>query len=373
MAGIYIHIPFCKSKCVYCDFYSEACGGERYADFVSAVKKELLTGKGYVGEVPVRTVYFGGGTPSLMPPESIQDIINAIGDIWDCRSVEEITLEANPDDLSEGYLARLARTGVNRLSIGIQSFSERNLLFMRRRHNSSQSIKAVKDAKKSGFSNITVDLIYGIPGMGVSELKEDLQQALDLDVEHISAYHLTVEDNTGLGEMLRAGRFLPVGEKESEEQYSVLHETLTAVGFEHYEISNFAKSGFRALHNSSYWSGEHYLGVGPSAHSYNGVTRRKCVSRLAEYIDGKVMYETEELTPEDRYNEYIMTSLRRLEGINGEELLRRFGQRAFARFETASGRFLEQGLLAYGSGCYSIPPGKFLLSDHIISELFVVK
>lgn len=376
MAGIYIHIPFCKSKCVYCDFYSVVCDAGIHSDFISALQNELISEKKYLGDVAVRTIYFGGGTPSLCSPEQIQNIIDTIKKNWDCSSLGEVTIEANPDDLSESYIEKLVRTDVNRISIGVQSFSDWNLQAMNRRHTSFQAIKAVKDVKKSGFNNVTIDLIYGIPGVSSNQWRDDLQQALELGVEHISAYHLTVEEDTGLGRMAREGKFFPVPEEVSEEQYSILHEVLTSGGFEHYEISNFAKPGFRAMHNSSYWNGEYYLGVGPSAHSYNGTTRRRCGCTISEYITcgGKgIEYEREELTPEDRYNEYIMVSLRRMEGLDEKELKKRFKGELYDFFISSVREFLNKELVLYENGYYHIPPEKFLLSDNIISGLFKVE
>lgn len=380
MHGVYIHIPFCKTKCLYCDFYSigtaDCLDPAVREKFIRALKNEIDGNRNYIGAGPVGTIYIGGGTPSLLSPDGIQEIIDAVKNSWDCSGLKEITLEANPDDLSEGYLKGLVATDVSRLSIGVQSFSDRNLRFMNRRHNAQQSVRAVGNAQEAGFGNITIDLIYGVPGMGDEEWGWELERAVSLGVQHISAYHLTVEENTPLGGMLRRGEFFPVEEEASETQYRILREVLEAAGFEHYEISNFAREGFQAVHNSSYWDGGHYLGLGPSAHSYNGAARRKCGYSLTEYLESEgkgIGYEMEILTEQDKYNEYVMTSLRKTKGLNYEELSGNFGEPYCNIFKTSAGVLVERGLLSYENGYYRIPAGRFMLADNIISGLFVLE
>lgn len=370
MAGIYIHIPFCKRKCHYCDFYS-CTALERRGELLAALKRELTAQRDYLGDEPLHTIYFGGGTPSVYAPADIQSLIDHIGSLWDCSQVGEVTMEANPDDLTAEYLGALAATDVNRLSIGIQSFADRDLRLMNRRHTAASAIEAVRNAQQAGFDNITIDLIYGIPGMSDEEWQANIRQALALGVQHISAYHLTIEEGTEFGRRKARGELSPIGEESSERQYATLHTMLTEAGFEHYEISNFALPDRRAAHNSSYWTGSKYLGIGPSAHSYDGVSRRWVAASLDDYIAGGELYETESLTPRDRYNEHIMTSLRRAEGVDLAILRAEFGERAADEFASAAEKFVCNGSLKLAEGRYFIPAEYFLVSDAIISELFL--
>ncbi len=371
MAGIYIHIPFCASKCGYCDFYS--CTRLELRDAVLAeIGRELEAERGFLGNAPLRTIYFGGGTPSVCTPEQLQEVIDRVRGLWDCSGVEEITVEANPDDLTPEWLHALAATDVNRLSIGVQSFIDRDLRLMNRRHTARAAIDAVGEAQRAGFGNITVDLIYGIPGMSLAEWWANIETALGLGVQHISAYHLTIEDTTPFGRQAAAGQLTPIDERASEEQYLLLHAMLTAAGFEHYEISNFARPGFRALHNSSYWTGEPYLGAGPSAHSFDGRVRRNSPPSVDAYLaDRAGGYITETLTAADRYNEFVMTSLRTAEGIDMREMERRFGAERATEFEISAQPHLASGLLIRQGYRWFIPPEKYLVSDAVISELFL--
>lgn len=371
MAGVYIHIPFCTRKCGYCDFYS--CTRLELRDAVlKEIGRELEAEHGFIGDAPVRTIYFGGGTPSLCTPAQLQELIDLVRRLWDCSEVGEITVEANPDDLTPEWLHALAATDVNRLSIGIQSFIDRDLRFMNRRHTAHTAVDAVQEAQRAGFGNITVDLIYGIPGMSLAEWRSNIESVLGLGVQHISAYHLTIEEGTPLGRQAAAGLLSPVDERVSEEQYLLLHRMLTAAEFEHYEISNFALPGFRARHNCSYWTGEPYLGVGPSAHSYNGRMRRSCAPSVETYLaDRSSAYTAETLTDTDRYNEFVMTSLRTAEGIDIHDMERRFGPERASEFEKSARRHLESGLLARRGNHWLIQPEKYLVSDIVISDLFV--
>lgn len=374
MAGIYIHIPFCRSKCIYCDFYSiTECSQQQ--ELLESIKRELKSERQFLGSAPIETIYFGGGTPSLYKPSELEGVIETIETLWGLGQIKEITIELNPDDISEHYLEQLKETRVNRLSIGVQSFVERDLRFMRRRHSAEGAERAIGLAKEAGYENITLDLIFGIPGMSMEEWKNNLERAIALGVNHISAYHLTVEGTTPLVTMVERGEVSQVEEEQSEEQFGLLHKMLREAGYEHYEISNFAKPGWRAVHNSSYWSGAPYLGVGPSAHSYDGESiRRGVVPSVECYIEGvgtKDIYDTEYLTPRDLYNEFVMVSLRTAAGVDLSVLESRFGLQALERFKRESQQFLESGVLRDIEGSYRIPPCKFLISDSVIAALFI--
>lgn len=371
MAGIYIHIPFCKSKCSYCDFYS-CTSTETIGRFVETLLCEIRCRKDYLSGETVRTIYFGGGTPSLLSIGQIRAILETINDVF-APQPEEITFEANPDDLSPEYLAMLAQTPINRLSIGIQSFDDFQLRFMNRRHTAAQAVRAVKHAQKAGFDNISADLIFGIPGMEDSTWEANIDRMLSLDIQHISAYHLTIEEGTRFGQMAAAGEISPVPDETSERQYAILCEKLDNAGFEHYEISNFALPGHRALHNSSYWRGEPYLGIGPSAHSYDGHQRDVCTADTPTYIKSipsPDIFETETLTQQDVQNEYIMVRLRCSEGIDIDDFRHKFGEKSLEKLHFEAKKFIQSGLLEIKSGHIYVPTNRFLLSDRIICELF---
>lgn len=371
VAGIYIHIPFCKSKCSYCDFYS-CTSTEMIGGFVDALLREMRDRRNYLAGEPVRTIYFGGGTPSLLSIGQIRSILDEIYDVL-APNPEEITLEANPDDLSPEYLTALAQTPINRLSIGIQSFDDAHLKFMNRRHTATQAENAVRNAQAAGFRNISADLIFGIPGMDDDTWEENIDKMLSLDIQHISAYHLTIEEGTRFGRLAAAGRLTPVPDDASERQYAILCEKLGKAGFEHYEISNFAIPGHRARHNGSYWKGEPYLGLGPSAHSYDGRRRDVCTADTPAYINSspsREMFETETLTRRDMQNEYVMVRLRCAEGIDIAEFGHKFGKEKLKELQIEAQKFIENGLLEIKKGYIYVPTKRFLLSDRVISELF---
>jgi len=404
MAGLYVHIPFCGQRCAYCDFYKSTDGG-RIEAFLAALGREMelrrdrfgvgaddgadtddgAGGDDGAGAGPrLDTIYIGGGTPSVLSPERLQGVLDRAAELWDCSRLREVTVEANPEDLSDDYLARLADTRFDRLSVGIQSFDDDLLRLMNRRHSAQRAVEAIKSAQRAGFGNITIDLIYGIPGMTHEQWERTLDQAVALGVQHISAYHLTIEPGTAFGK--RAARdernpspaaFRPVAEAESERQFELLRQKLTAAGMEHYEISNFALPGRRAVHNGAYWSGAAYWGVGPSAHSFDGARRREWVTAdLERYIavlsDGEAnpataLYDGETLTDADVRNERVMTALRTADGIAEDELPNGAANGDRARQVE---KLLADGLLARRGGRVAIPPAKFLLSDYIIASLF---
>ena len=368
MAGIYFHIPFCKRVCAYCDFYKSVDLG-RMDDLAAAMHRELDARREYLSGEAVRTRYFGGGTPSLCRPETIAELLRHAGELFDCSAAEETTLEANPDDLAPEYLAALRRAGVDRLSIGVQSFDDACLKLMNRRHTAAQAIQAIRSAQAEGYENITVDLIFGVPGFGGDALRRSLDTALGLGVQHISAYHLTVEPGTAFGRRAARGQFAPVDETVSEAEYALVHETLTGAGFEHYEVSNYALPGFRARHNAAYWHGVQYLGIGPAAHSFDGRERHWNVGSVERYIDGAAA-EAEILTDRDRFNEYVMTRLRTAEGIAAGEVEKRFGAERAARMMRDAQPWLESGTLVAAQGRLAIPPARMLVSDAVIETFF---
>ncbi len=329
MAGIYIHIPICKSRCIYCDFYSTTAT-DKQQDLTNALIREMELRKDYLCGQTVNTIYFGGGTPSVMRKEYVSSIIDSIRSRFPVSKKAEITLEANPDDLEKAYLQALRTIGINRLSIGIQSFDDHILQFINRRHNAQQAISAITNAQAAGFDNISIDLIYGFPGQTTEMWRQELTTALKLHVQHMSAYGLTYEEGTVLQQKAAAGMIEPATDEQMNRMYDLLVETLQTAGYEQYEVSNFALQGCRSAHNSAYWNGTPYLGLGPAAHSFNRVSRQWNISSLDGYIKAmqrhENYYEQELLSTKNRYNEQVMLSLRTATGINLQQLEIRFGK-----------------------------------------------
>ncbi|MDR2912095.1 MAG: radical SAM family heme chaperone HemW [Alistipes sp.] len=376
MAGLYIHIPLCKSRCAYCDFY-KSTAAERAEEVVGALKREMAARREFLPEGRLDTIYLGGGTPSLLSPEQLRGLLGRAAELWDCSELREVTMEANPEDLTDEYIAGLAGTGFDRLSIGVQSFDDGLLRMMNRRHDAARAKDAVKAAQRAGFDNITIDLIFGIPEMTAAQWERSLDEAIDLGVQHISAYHLTIEPGTAFGQ--RGLR--PIDEAESERQYETLRRRLGDAGFEHYEISNFALPGRRAVHNSAYWSGEPYLGIGPSAHSFDGARRREwVVADIGEYlagVGGGDIYDGETLSDRELFNERVMTALRTAAGLDLGAMEERFGRERVLALAGRAERFLGDGLLVRGGGSatrggdsFRVPAERFLMSDFVIGELF---
>ena len=371
MAGIYIHIPFCRQKCRYCDFYSVASEGLRIP-VLKALRRELELRRDEIRE-PVRTLYFGGGTPTVYSPEEIQALIRSVRSFYTVNTFDEITVEANPDDLTDDYLFRLKNTQVDRLSIGIQSFHDVHLQGFNRRHTAQQAYDAVLRAKVHGFENITVDLIYGVPGMTDLEWEQDLRKFIELDVPHLSAYHLTIEPRTMFGKWAQQGKITAVSDETSQRHYEMLERLTTEAGYGHYEISNFARPGMESRHNSSYWDGTPYLGIGPAAHSFDGRIRRWNTSNNTEYLKGLESgnyFETEHLSDNDRFNEKLMTGLRTAKGVFWEQLRQEFDPEKIMYLEKAVRKFVRSGLLVDDGQSIRIPSVYFLLSDSIIADLF---
>ena len=373
MAGIYIHIPFCKQACHYCDFHFSTLLQNK-SSFLNALKKEITLRKKYLENEMISTIYFGGGTPSLLSKIELMDIFDTLNQHFMIHPEAEITLEANPDDLTELKINELKDTPINRLSIGIQSFYDEDLKLMNRAHSSDEALKAVKLALSNGFENITIDLIYGIPTLTHHNWRNNLQIAFALNIKHISAYCLTVEPKTVLAQQVKIGSVKNVDEQHSSEQFEIMLDAMHSNDFVQYEISNFCKDGAYSKHNSSYWLKEKYLGLGPSAHSFNGSSRQWNISNNALYIQsldkGELNFEKEELTINQCYNEYILTSLRTIWGIDLDYLERAFGSGYLSFFIAEVQPYIQSGhVLNEEKKIYLSDKGK-LIADKISSDLF---
>lgn len=323
MAGIYVHIPFCKSRCIYCGFFSTTQLSQR-DDYVNCVCKELADRRDYLNGEPIDTIYFGGGTPSLLDVNHLKRIFDTIYNYYNVRACAEITLEGNPDDLTPDFLKSIQTLGFNRLSMGVQSFVDSRLEFIQRRHSSRQALEALSNAVQAGFGNISIDLMFGFPDQTLDEWSRDVDTALSLPVQHISAYSLMYEEGTLMSRMLENGEIEEIDESLSLEMYKCLVMKLREKGFEHYEISNFCLPGYHSRHNSSYWHGIPYLGVGAGAHSYDAISRQYNVESLAAYLSGAAP-QTEVLSSDERYNEFVFTGLRTSQGLSLTELETVFG------------------------------------------------
>lgn len=377
MAGIYIHIPFCRSRCSYCDFYKSTNIAIK-SDFIDSLKKEIFFRRSFLEHSLVRSLYFGGGTPSVLTVAEFGDVLTELKMFFDFSTLEEFTVELNPDDVTLDYLKGLARLGVNRVSYGVQSFHDHYLRMVCRRHDSAQALEAVRLTKLAGIENISIDLIYGLPGLTIEEWCHDVDLFLSLNVPHLSAYHLIFEEGTLMTSQLNKGLIVEATEDESKEQFLLLRNNLLKNGFEHYEISNFSKPQKYSKHNSSYWSGELYLGLGPSAHSFDGKKRYWNVSNVESYIeyldkgDG-VFFECEELTDKDIYNELVMLGLRTQKGISRKDMFDKvslFYQNYFLKMIQPK---IDGGEICFDGLRYFIPDDLFLISDKIISDLFYVE
>lgn len=372
MAGIYIHIPFCKQACYYCDFHFST-SLKKKDEMIVAILDELLMRRSEVGEEPIETIYFGGGTPSLLEVSELNRILAFIADHFEVIENPEITLEANPDDLSADALQKLAQTRINRLSIGIQSFYEADLKMMNRAHNADEALNCLVEATKY-FKNISIDLIYGIPGMTEARWLQNIETVLSLGIPHISSYALTVEPKTALYKMIQTGSIPKPDDGMAHQHFLLLMDRLKEAGFIHYELSNFGKEGYFSQNNSAYWLGKKYLGVGPSAHSFDGHSRSWNISNNSLYIKGiqtKVLpIEREVLSEADRYNEYVMTGLRTIWGVDLARVENDFGVRFRSYIVAQSERFIADGLMSNDVGILTITnKGKFL-SDGIAADLF---
>lgn len=370
---MYIHIPFCKQACHYCDFHFST-SLKKKGELVEAICREIELRKTEF-TTPLQTIYFGGGTPSLLTEAELNLIFDTIYSNFQVAEKAEITLEANPDDLSEEKIKELAKTKINRLSIGVQSFFEEDLQLMNRAHNAKEAVESIELAKKK-FDNISIDLIYGIPGMSNEHWKKNLQTALNLNVPHISSYALTVEPKTALAKFIKTGKIKPVDDEVAKQHFEILVETLTKAGFEHYEFSNYGKPGYFSQNNMAYWKGENYVGIGPAAHSFNGKQRSWNIANNSKYIqaiqNNELPSESEMLSETDKYNEMVMTRLRIREGIPLREIAENFGEEKKAYLLAQAELHLKQELLFLENGCLKVTQkGKFL-SDGIAADLFYV-
>lgn len=373
MAGIYIHIPFCKQKCSYCDFHFSTTYASYRERMLNCIARELELRQPEMTGQSVASIYFGGGTPSLLSGGEISRLIEQVRRHNSVESDCEITLEANPDDFDETSTHEWRSAGVNRLSIGIQSFDEQDLRWMNRAHQASDSKKAVLQAQKAGFNNISIDLIYGLPDMDEKRWKKQLQQALDLQIQHISAYCLTVEEKTALHRAVQQKKLQPADPEMQSTHFEMMTHTLEKGGFVQYEVSNFGRQDFFSRHNSSYWQGKPYLGIGPSAHSYDLQNRSWNISNNARYMDaidsGNLALEIEKLTEKDQFNELLLTGLRTIWGVSLDELdaLVALGP----EFQIKTDDLLKNGLASLQNKRLVLSKKGLLLADGIASDLFM--
>ncbi len=377
MAGLYIHIPFCSSKCRYCDFFSRVVNNEdSKSAYVAALCKEIELQKNYLGTKNINSVYFGGGTPSLLSIKQLNDIFTAIFKYFNLSENNEITLETNPEDLTKDFLHDLKKfTPVNRLSIGLQSFTDEELQFMNRKHSANTSLQAIKNAKSAGFSNITGDLIFALPNQTLDTWKYNLETFFSLDIPHLSAYNLTIEEDTVFGLWKRKNKIKEVKDDLSLKMYEILIETAKKNDFFHYEISNFAKKGYIAKHNFSYWTGEKYLGIGASAHSFNRNSRQWNIANINKYIEkihkNIIPAEKEILTDNDKFNELIITGLRTYKGININKL-KAYNSVYYNQISSIIKKYIDDNFLQKTDNHLILTKqGKFI-SDAIMSELLII-
>ena len=375
MAGIYIHIPFCKKKCTYCDFYT-VVAPNFIPTLVDSIVKELHFRKEYLKNEAISTIYFGGGTPSILKLEEFQQIFNTIFELFSVKDDAEITFEANPDDLTPQYLASVRTLPFNRISIGIQSFDDEDLKRINRRHTGNEAIEAVKNAQQAGFDNLSIDLIYGLPFQTLEAWEQQLDIGLSLDVQHISSYGLTYEEGTALWKQREKGKVTNVDDETMNAMYLLLLEKVKQKGFEAYEVSNFALPNRRSRHNTSYWKQEPYLGIGPSAHSYDLNSRQWNVSSIKDYIKAletnTEFFEGEELTLNDRYNDFVMVSLRTSDGLDKAVMETEFGTE-LAEYCLSNARpFIETGKVADVDGKLSLTPDGIMISNLILIQLMKV-
>lgn len=382
MAGIYIHVPFCKSKCAYCNFFSLA-SEKKVIDFVDALKREIMTRKDYLHDEKVETIYFGGGTPSLLPINYVEEILALLHKNFNITSCPEITLEVNPDTVEKNQLFQLKKLGVNRMSVGIQSFHDDDLKYLGRRHDSKHALQIIDDLKNVDFEKLTLDLIYGIPTLTEEKWNKNLDIFFSTGISHLSAYALTVEPKTILGQKIEKGILQDVDEEATIRHYEILIERTKENAFEHYEISNFAKEGCRSQHNSIYWNDIKYLGLGPSAHSYDGDSRQWNVANLTQYIDtdfdtdfdagtdSGLYFEKEILTKDDKFNEYVMTSLRTSWGCNIKKITSDYGISYANHFLKNIKQYLDSGVMINREDNFILTDKGMLLADGIASEIFV--
>ena len=375
MAGIYIHIPFCRQKCYYCDFY-KTVNTSLTGRFIDVLSKEINLRKNFSEGETIETIYFGGGTPSVLTEQELTQILQILHHEFEIVPDAEITFEANPDDLKTDYLERLFHSGINRLSIGIQSFQYTHLKRMNRRHTAQQAVQSVENAVKAGFRNISIDLIYGLPELTTKEWQNSLDQVFQLPVDHLSAYHLTYHEGTPFYTWLKKGTLKETGETESTRQFNILVDRAEAAGFEQYEISNFSKNEMYSKHNTAYWTGKKYLGLGPSAHSFNGVSRQWNFSHLESYLkayeQGKPFFGEEILTEKEKFNEYILTRLRTKWGVSVVFMEEEFGREKVSHFLKNIEKYEKAGWVSRKNEIFLLSRKGLFVSDDILAQLMII-
>ena len=375
MSGIYIHIPFCKKACFYCDFHFTVSFKIK-EKIITAICQELTTRKDFFDpKETINSIYFGGGTPSVLSIKEIDEILGAVYSHYNVEKNAEITFECNPDDLTQDYLRELKFVGINRLSIGVQSFNDEHLKWMNRSHDASQSKKSIEYAAEAGFNNITLDLIYGLPQLSNKEWSANLNEALSLPINHLSAYSLTMEENTPYIKLVNQGKYKKPSDVISSSHYQILVQQTTDLGWEHYEVSSFCKPGNYSKHNSSYWSGNKYIGVGPSAHSYDGNSRHWNVSNNKSYLEcistKKRYFESEELTVSNQVNEYLLTVLRTKWGVDVELLSNKYDYNIMSLFEKDIKYWISLNWMEMKDSNMKLTNKGMLFADHISSILFL--
>lgn len=374
MAGIYIHIPFCKKICSYCDFYHVMAQSDN-KQYINALNHEARLRGNYLGTQSVSTIYIGGGTPSVLQADEIKSILDNIVENFKIDKNPEVTIEVNPDDISDEFLEGLKKTMVNRISVGIQSWRDQDLSLMNRRHTASAAAMALEKIFNAAYENVTIDLMYGIPGMKTADWASNLDISFSYGIKHLSAYHLTIEEGTMLNRMKQKGMLTEIDEDESTAQFQLLIEKAEAAGFIQYEISNFSLPGFLSIHNSNYWKQVSYLGLGPSAHSFNGYSRQWNIRDVNKYIKAiesdSLLFDKEELDRKTRFNEYIMTSLRTMWGINLDYVEDVFDKEGYDYIRNLSGKFIDYGLMRQEKQTLVLTNQGKMISDNIISELML--
>ncbi|MAQ70344.1 MAG: coproporphyrinogen III oxidase [Flavobacteriales bacterium] len=375
MAGIYIHIPFCAQACHYCDFHFST-SLKLKKRVISAMKKEIIQQKKYLDNSMIKTIYFGGGTPSLIQSAEIQDIYNTIQHNFILSDDVEFTIEANPEDITESLVASWHQIGINRVSLGVQAFKDKDLRYMNRIHTSRQSFRALELLKKSKIKNLSVDLIYGFPNLSDSTWEESLDIILKFDPQHISCYSMTVEKKTPLFHLIKKGVYSKLNFDQANRQFLIARKKLRNSGYAHYEISNFAKDGHFSLHNTGYWNKTHYLGIGPSAHSFNGQTRQWNINNNLKYshaIENNLQhYDVEKLSRKNMINEYILTRLRTSSGIKQDVVSCKMTRQEYQKFNKEIEKFIDLGLIQKNHNSLSCTESGMLIADSISSDLFLI-
>ena len=371
---VYVHVPFCASRCIYCDFYSTIQTPENRARYARAAAEEVRNRAGELPTREIQSVYFGGGTPSQLSPDEIEEILTAIKESLHVVPDAEITIEANPDDITPELARSLKALGFNRASLGVQSFNDETLRLLNRRHSAAQARRAVETLRQSGIENLSIDLIYGLPGQTADEFRNDLDAAFALPVSHLSAYALTMEEGTPLAKKVAKGSLALMDEDTYLNEYALLLDKAEQKGFVHYEISNFALPGYESRHNSGYWHELPYLGIGPGAHSFDGLQRRSNRPDLRSYLDhpGHPEHETERLTDDERFNEYVFTALRTRNGLNLDQLALRFGQELLESLLEAAAHHIGKGALVMEASILRLTRQGIMLSDLVMSDLMRV-